>query len=65
VGIIRPTKTTETADEAELKIVITLTSDKGQPLQKIRQIYVSREKMLSLEDCSLILYIMNRFERSV
>ena len=56
---------TESTDEADLEILITLTSDRGQLMEKIRRVYLSSEKDLSLEERSLILYITNLFERSV
>jgi len=58
-------ETTESGDGDDLDILITLTSDRGQLMEKIRRIYLSSEKDLSPEERSLILYITNLFERSV
>jgi phosphate:Na+ symporter len=58
-------ETTESGDGDDLDILITLTSDRGQLMEKIRSIYLSSEKDLSPEERSLILYITNLFERSV
>jgi len=55
----------ESGDGDDLDILITLTSDRGQLMEKIRRIYLSSEKDLSPEERSLILYITNLFERSV
>lgn len=58
-------ETTESDDESDLEILIALTSDKGQLMEKIRRIYLTSEKDITPEKRSLILYITNLFERSV
>lgn len=56
---------TESDDDGDLEILITLTSDKGPLMEKTRRSYLSSEKVLSPEDRALILYVTNLYERSV
>ena len=56
---------TESSDQTDLDILASLTSDKGQLMEKIRRSYLSSEAGLSTEERSLILYVTNLFERSV
>jgi phosphate:Na+ symporter len=56
---------TESSDQTDLDILASLTSDKGQLMEKIRRSYLSSEAGLSTEELSLILYVTNLFERSV
>lgn len=56
---------TENTDPADLDILVSLTSDRGRLMEKIRSSYLASEASLSTEERSLILYVTNLFERSV
>ena len=58
-------ETTESDDKSDREILLSLTSDKGPLMEKVRRSYLSSEKDLSSEERALILYITNLYERSV
>jgi phosphate:Na+ symporter len=56
---------TEDPDQSDLDILLSLTADRGQLMEKIRRSYLSSADGLGTEERSLILYVTNLFERSV
>jgi len=58
-------ETTASGNADDLEILITLTSDKGGLMEKIRRSYLSSENNLSLDERALILYMTNLYERSI
>jgi phosphate:Na+ symporter len=63
--VLTAIEVTESLDRTDLDVLVSLTSDKGQLMEKIRRSYLSSEIGFNPEERSLILYVTNLFERSV
>jgi phosphate:Na+ symporter len=54
----------DTGDSDERELLLVLTADRGELMERIRKTYLSMEGSLSLDDRSLILYVIHLFERT-
>lgn len=55
----------ESMDEFDIDLLITITADRGDLMEKIRKAYLASEEGLSYEDKSMLLHMTSLFERTV
>ena len=55
----------EAKNASELKMLISITEDRGNMMEKVRNTYLAGEKALEQQDKSVLLYVTNLFERIV
>ncbi len=55
----------ESFDEADIGLLISITADRGDLMERIRQTYLASEEGLSYQDKSLLLHTTSVFERIV